>query len=292
MIQQIKKYASLVVFAHTLFALPFAIIGFVLACSIVQPHSIWLLLGQVLVCMVTARNSAMSFNRYADRYIDAQNERTSARELPSGKLSSKSVLLFFLVNAALFIACAWSINRLCFWLAFPALAVLCGYSYTKRFTWLCHFVLGLALAIAPAGAYIAVTGVLVLPVFWLSVMVALWAGGFDILYALPDELHDRAHGLRSIPQRFGRRKALWISGGLHVLVLPAMVLFGFSVHLGLGYWIAAIIFAGLLIYQHAIIGVHDISKLNRAFFTTNGIASVLFAALTIADLLQRAFFCA
>ena len=277
MIQQIKKYTSLVHFAHTVFALPFALIGFTLAYRAVQPHTVWVLLIQVLVCMVTARNSAMSFNRYVDRYIDAINERTKERELPSGKLSPKAVLLFFFVNVAIFIICTYSINKLCFWLSFPALMVLCGYSYTKRFTWFSHLVLGLALAIAPVGAYIAVTGTLTPSVIWLSVMVILWVGGFDIIYSLPDEQHDRAHNLHSVPQRFGRKKALWISGGLHLLVAPVMILFGLGIDAGWVYWGAALFFTGMLIYQHT---------MNRAFFTANGMASVVFALLTMIDLLR------
>lgn len=275
----------MVVFAHTLFALPFALIAFTLAYSVVQPHSIWLLFVQVLGCMVTARNSAMSFNRYVDRYIDAQNLRTKERELPSGKLSPNAVLLFFMANVLLFLVCALSINMLCFFLAFPALAVLCGYSYTKRFTWLCHFVLGLSLSIAPMGAYIAVTGSLSPSIAYLSGMVLLWVSGFDILYSLPDEQHDRTHGLHSIPQRFGLRGALLISAGLHIAVLPLLLLFGLSAHLGWFYWAAATLFTVLLAYQHTILTPDDTSKLNRAFFTSNGIASVLFALLTIMELL-------
>ena len=286
MIQTIKKYASLVVLAHTLFALPFALIAFAMAYSAVQPRSLWMLFAQVLGCMVTARNSAMSFNRYADRLIDAQNQRTQGRELPSGKLSSRAVLLFFTANVLLFLVCALSINTLCFYLAFPALAVLCGYSYTKRFTWLCHFVLGISLSIAPAGAYIAVTGALSPSVAWLSAMVLLWVTGFDILYALPDEQHDRTHRLHSIPQRFGRKRALLLSSGLHIAVIPILFLFGMSACMGLTYWVAAILFTALLAYQHLIVKPNDISKLNRAFFTTNGVASVLFAALTVIELLK------
>jgi 4-hydroxybenzoate polyprenyltransferase len=217
--------------------------------------------------------------------IDEQNERTKGREVPSGRLSPHAVLIFFGVNVLLFLGCAWSINRLCLYLAFPALALLCGYSCTKRFTWLCHFVLGAALAMAPAGAYIAITGTISAPVLWLCLMVLLWVGGFDILYALPDELHDRTHRLHSIPQRFGRKKALIISGGLHLFVLPLICMFGLTAHLGLGYWVAALIFTGLLAYQHAVVSISDISKLNRAFFTANGVASVFFAAFTITDLL-------
>ncbi|MCL2728168.1 MAG: putative 4-hydroxybenzoate polyprenyltransferase, partial [Bacteroidales bacterium] len=273
MVHHIKKYTSLVVFAHTVFALPFALIAFTMAYIAMPPERPVLLLLQVLACMVTARNSAMSFNRYADRLIDAQNERTKNRELPSGRLSPRAVLIFFVVNVVLFLLCCLSINRFCFYLAFPALVVLCGYSYTKRFTWLCHFVLGLALAIAPAGAFIAVTGTLTFPVLCLSAMVVLWVSGFDILYSLPDEQHDRTHSLYSIPQYFGRKRALYLSGGLHLLVLPLMALFGLSASLGWCYWMAWTIFTGLLIYQHTIISVGDISKLNRAFFTTNGVAS-------------------
>ncbi|MCL2501730.1 MAG: putative 4-hydroxybenzoate polyprenyltransferase [Bacteroidales bacterium] len=285
MIRHIKQYASLVVFAHTVFALPFALIAFTMAYLTLPPERPWLLLLQVLGCMVTARNSAMSFNRYADRLIDARNERTKHRELPSGRLSSKAVLVFFTLNVLLFLLCSWSINSLCLYLAFPALAVLCGYSYTKRFSWFCHFVLGLALSMAPAGAYIAVTGALSPPVLWLSLMVLLWVSGFDILYALPDEEHDRSHKLHSIPQRFGRKKALVISGGLHALILPVLYLFGTSLPLAWGYGLAALIFTGLLAYQHSVVSPRDLSKLNRAFFTANGLASLLFAVLTVADLL-------
>ena len=297
MIHQIKKYGSLVVFAHTVFALPFALIGFTLAYYALHfdcvgaPGYFPIRLLQVLVCMVTARNCAMGFNRYVDRFIDAQNERTQKRELPSGRLSPKAVVIFLVVNVLIFLGCCFTISRLCFYLAFPTLFILCGYSYTKRFTWLCHFVLGLALAIAPAGAYLSVTGTLTPPVWWLSLMVVLWVGGFDILYALPDEDFDQEHRLHSIPQRFGRKWALLLSGGVHLCVLPLMVLFGNSLDkagfasTGWAYWVAVVMFTGLLIYQHAIVGVHNISKLNRAFFTTNGVASALFAVLTIASML-------
>jgi 4-hydroxybenzoate polyprenyltransferase len=270
MFLHIKKYASLVRFAHTVYALPFALIAFAMALITTSLEHPWLLLLQVLGCMVTARNSAMSFNRYADRFIDGHNERTKMRELPSGKLSPKSVVLFFLANVALFLAIAWSIHTLCFWLAFPALALLCGYSYTKRFTWLCHFVLGMALSIAPAGAYIAVTGVITVPVLWLSLMVLLWVAGFDIRYALPDELHDRTHGLHSIPQRFGRRGALWISGGVHALALAAMVAFGVSGQFGVVYWVGAALFGGIIMFRGA-----------------NGVASVVFGVMAVVDLVVR-----
>ena len=283
LLPSIKRYASLVVFAHTLFALPFALIGFSLAYVQVLPSHPWLLLLQVLACMLTARNCAMSFNRYADRYIDAKNVRTQMRELPSGKLSVRQVLWFWACNALLLLLVCLSINALCFYLAFPALAVLCGYSYVKRFSWGCHFVLGLALSIAPAGAYIAVCGSLSWSVVCLSALVLLWTAGFDILYALPDEAHDKEQGLHSIPQRFGRVGALWISGGLHLLVLPLLWAFGQTVTFStpLLYGLAALLFTGLLIYQHSLVGPRNLSRLNRAFFTANGLASVLFAVLTV-----------
>ena len=279
----IKRYASLVVFAHTVFALPFALIGFSLACMAAPPARPWLLLLQVLGCMVTARNSAMSFNRYVDRHIDAKNARTQARELPSGKLRPQQVLWFWACNVVLFLLICLSINILCFYLAFPALALLCGYSYVKRYSWLCHFVLGLALSMAPAGAYIAVCGSLPRAVVWLSALVLFWTAGFDVLYALPDEAHDKEQGLHSIPQRFGKVKALWISGGLHLLVLPLLWAFGQTVAFSspLLYGLAALLFTGLLVYQHSIVSPRRLSRLNRAFFTANGIASVVFATLTI-----------
>jgi putative 4-hydroxybenzoate polyprenyltransferase len=285
----IKRYASLVVFAHTLFALPFALIGFSLAYVQAPPARPWLLLLQVLGCMVTARNSAMSFNRYVDRHIDAKNARTQARELPSGKLHPRQVLWFWACNVLLFLIICLSINILCFYLAFPALMVLCGYSYVKRFSWACHFVLGLALSIAPAGAYIAVCGSLPWAVVWLSALVLFWTAGFDILYALPDEKHDKAQGLHSIPQRFGRVKTLWISGALHLLVLPLLWAFGQVVDFATPalFWIAAVIFTGLLVYQHSLVGPRNLSRLNRAFFTANGVASVVFAILTMAALFWR-----
>jgi 4-hydroxybenzoate polyprenyltransferase len=281
----VKKYASLVVFAHTVFALPFALISFTLAYQTFPLERPLLLLIKVLGCMVTARNSAMSFNRLIDRHIDAHNERTKNRELPSGKLSPRAVTIFFIINATLFVACAGTINTLCLCLAFPTLVLLCGYSYTKRFTWLSHFVLGLSLAIAPAATWIAVTGTLSLSVLCLSLLVVLWVSGFDILYALPDHDHDRAHNLFSIPQRFGISASLWISGALHLLVVPVMVAFGLFARLGGLYLAASLIFTTLLIYQHAIVRPHRLTKLNHAFFTANGLASILFALLTIWELL-------
>ena len=278
----IKNYASLVKFAHTVFALPFALVAFLLA---LQEEGYflftWVLLLQILACMVFARSAAMGFNRWADREIDARNPRTSGRDIPAGRISPRQALIFTLVNAALFVAVAFTINPLCGWLSFVALMILLGYSYLKRFTWLCHFGVGAALCIAPAGAYIAVTGTLSWPVALLSLMVFFWSSGFDILYSLADEEIDRAQGLHSIPERFGRKRAMTIAKLVHLPEFALVPLFviqaGMMTNvLGIA---AGIFFLAMLVYQHAIISPKDLSRLNAAFFTANGIASIVFCAL-------------
>ncbi len=281
----IVAFLSLVKFPHTLFALPFALIGFVLGLTSNDAVFSWLFLLQILGAMVFARNSAMGFNRYIDRKIDATNPRTVSREIPAGIISSGSALAFVVINSLLFVAVAYSINILCFYLSFPALIVLLGYSYTKRFTWLCHYFLGLALAIAPVGAFISVTGRIELPVVFLFFAVLLWVSGFDIIYSLSDEEFDSKAGLNSVPQRFGKRVALLISSVGHALVVPFIVLFGLYSSAGILYFIGVAVFTLLLIYQHLIVKPDDLSRVNAAFFTSNGVASVLFACFTIADLL-------
>jgi len=282
---RIKNYLSLVVFAHTVFALPFAITGFVLAtCYSGFPFK-WQTLVLVLLCMVFARNAAMGFNRWADRNIDRKNPRTHSREIPAGIISGRSALVFSLINAALFIIAAGLINNLCLFLSPVALAVILGYSFTKRFTWLCHLILGLGLSLAPIGAYIAVTGTFHwLPILF-SGLVLTWVGGFDIIYALQDETFDRDQQLHSIPSRIGVRKALLVSVLLHLLTFAILVIIGLTARFGLFYWIGAFIFSGLLTYQHSIVKPDNLSRVNRAFGTTNGIASVIFALLMLAELL-------
>ena len=283
----IKKYASLVKFAHTVFALPFALVAFLLALQEPGARFTWLLLLQLLGCMVFARNAAMGFNRWADREIDAHNPRTEGRDIPSGRISPQQALAFTLVNAALFVAVAWTINPLCGGLSFVALAVLLGYSYLKRFTWLCHFGVGAALCIAPAGAYIAVTGSFSWPVALLSLIVFFWSSGFDILYSLADEEIDRAQGLHSIPQRFGRLGAMLISWALHLLEFVLVPLFLVAAGRAnpavslIDFWgiAAGVFFLAMLVYQHVIISPTDLRRLNAAFFTANGIASLVFCAL-------------
>lgn len=280
----IKNYASLVKFAHTVFALPFALVAFLLG----EPgaHFTWVLLVQILACMVFARSAAMGFNRWADREIDARNPRTSGRDIPAGRITPRQALVFTLVNAALFVAVAFTINPLCGGLSFVALAILLGYSYLKRFTWLCHFGVGAALCIAPAGAYIAVTGTLTWPVALLSLMVFFWSSGFDILYSLADEEIDRAQGLHSIPQRFGRKRAMTIAGCVHLTEFVLTPLFVLQAGLTDFFGIAAgVFFLAMLIYQHAIISPKDLSRLNAAFFTANGIASVVFCVLVYLSVL-------
>lgn len=279
-----KKYLSLVKFSHTIFALPFALIGFFLAVRVHGYPFEWRIFFLVLLCMAFARNAAMAFNRYADRFIDASNERTSGREIPSGKMKARSVVFFVFVNAALFIAAAWLINPLCGILSPLALLIVLGYSYTKRFTALCHLVLGLGLSLAPLGAYIAVSQQFhILPLLF-SGIVLLWVSGFDIIYALQDESFDRQMKLHSIPAAIGPGRALQLSSILHALCAALLVVAGLLGAFGIWYWIGAALFAALLRYQHSLVSVGDLSRVNLAFFTTNGIASVLFAAFVITDL--------
>lgn len=279
----IKNYFSLVKFAHTLFAMPFAMIGFFEGVQTLPPNSFpWRILLLVVLCMVFARNSAMGFNRYIDRKFDAQNPRTSSRDVPAGRVSPRSALIFVIVNCILFCATTYFINSLTFYLSPVALFVVLGYSYTKRFTSLAHFVLGLGLAIAPTGAYIAVTGhFAVLPLLY-SAIVLLWTGGFDILYALPDEDFDKSVNLKSIPVALGRKGAMALSWTVHIVAAALVIYIGVSHHIL--YWVGAVIFIFLLNYQHFIVKPNDLSKLNAAFFTTNSIASIAFAIFTIFDL--------
>ncbi len=285
-IPTIKQYGSLVKFAHTVFALPFALVAFLLALREPGARFTWVLLLQLLGCMVFARSAAMGFNRWADREIDAKNPRTAGRDIPSGRISPRQALIFTLVNAVLFIVVAWTINPLCGGLSFLALVFLLGYSYLKRFTWLCHFGVGAALCIAPAGAYIAVTGHLSVAAALLSLVVFFWSSGFDILYALADEEIDREQELHSIPQRFGRKQAMDIAKYVHLTEL--LLVPSFLAQAGLtDFWgiLAGIFFLAMLVYQHTIISPKDLSRLNAAFFTANGIASLVFCVLVYLSVL-------
>ncbi|MDF1547857.1 MAG: putative 4-hydroxybenzoate polyprenyltransferase [Bacteroidales bacterium] len=280
----ISKYLSLVKFSHTIFALPFAIIGFFLAVQYAHYQLNWQVFIMVLLCMAFARNAAMGFNRYVDRNIDKINPRTAIREIPAGKIKAKSALFFVAINSILFIATTWFINQLVFFLSPIALLVVLGYSYTKRFTFLCHFILGLGLSLAPIGAYLSVTGEFALVPLLFSFIVLFWTSGFDIIYALQDNDFDKENNLFSVPAWLGKKKALMVSSLVHLIAAALILYAGYSARFGLWYWIGAFIFIGLLIYQHSIVKPNDLSKVNLAFFTTNGVASVLFACFTVLSL--------
>ncbi|MFT4526797.1 MAG: 4-hydroxybenzoate polyprenyltransferase [Granulosicoccus sp.] len=286
-LDSLGKYLSMVKFSHTIFAMPFAFIGFFLAIQINSISLDWTLLAKVILCMIFARNAAMGFNRWADRSIDLENPRTAIREIPSGMIKANSALWFVIINAGLFIATTYFINTLCFYLSPVALLVVLGYSLTKRFTALCHLILGLGLALAPIGAYLAVTGRFdILPLFF-SFAVLFWVSGFDVIYALQDEEFDREHKLSSIPVWLGKTNALRLSTSLHLICGSLIIAAGFVGHFGMWYWIGASIFNILLVYQHMLVKPNDLSRVNLAFFTTNGIASVTFAIFVIADLLLQ-----
>ncbi|MEZ4826857.1 MAG: UbiA-like polyprenyltransferase [Bacteroidia bacterium] len=286
-----QKYFSLVKFAHTIFALPFALLGLFLGFRVLSLQGEqtdkpwWVSLILVVLCMVFARSAAMAFNRYIDRDIDAANDRTRMREIPSGAISPSRALTFVVISSLLFIATTWFINLLCFFLSPVALLVVLGYSFTKRFTALCHLVLGLGLALAPVGAFIAVTGVFQWEPIILGVAVLTWVSGFDIIYALQDEEFDRSHSLNSIPAFLGKKRALLVSTILHFLSASMIVLFGVAIGGGWIFWIGSAVFLFLLVYQHLLVKPDDLSKVNLAFFTTNGIASVVFACFAIGELL-------
>lgn len=322
----VRTYLSLVKFSHTIFAMPFALIGFFLAASgpltsswlafndpaslewvafkgPVGPHppmyielmtsaNPWLITAKylllVILCMVFARSAAMAFNRYLDRAFDAKNPRTAIREIPAGILKANSVLLFTIISSLLFITTTFFINRICFFLSPVALLVVLGYSYTKRFTPLCHLILGIGLSLAPIGAYLAVTGVFSLLPILFSLAVVFWVSGFDIIYALQDEEFDRKEKLYSIPSWLGKARALRVSEVLHLLSAFCVSFAGWYGHFGIAYWMGVLVFAGMLVYQHSIVKPTDLRRVNIAFMTANGIASIVFAVFVITDLFVHA----
>jgi len=295
----VKNYLSLIKFSHTIFAMPFGIIGFFLGYMQVTDYGqgrvsntlpitneqlvIKFLL--VILCMVFARSAAMAFNRYLDRQFDARNPRTAIREIPAGIISANAALIFTIINCVLFIVTCIFINKICFYLSPVALAVVLGYSYTKRFTPLCHLVLGLGLSLAPIGAYLAVTGRFDWLPLLFSFAVITWVSGFDIIYSLQDEDFDRSQKLYSIPAALGKPLALRVSEGLHLASALFVLAAGLYGSFSWLFWIGFFIFTGMLIYQHSIVKPHDLRRVNLAFMTSNGIASVLFAIFLVADLL-------
>ncbi|HRZ75853.1 MAG TPA: UbiA-like polyprenyltransferase [Bacteroidales bacterium] len=281
----IQHFLSLVKFAHSVFSLPFALVAFFMALADTGHAFSFRLLVLVVAAVVLARNTAMAFNRWTDRYIDALNPRTRLREIPARIVSPPAALAFTLLNAAGFIGVAWLINPLCFWLSPLALAVIMGYSYAKRFTSWSHLLLGLGLGLAPSGAYIAVSGEISLIPVLLSVAVIFWVAGFDIIYALQDEGFDKDHGLFSLPSRLGARRALLVSVGMHAVTGALLLLIGTLGSFNWIYWGGALTFIALLVYQHWIVKPDDLSRVNLAFFSTNGVASILFGLAAILDLL-------
>jgi len=285
LLNKIGNYFSLVKFAHTIFAMPFAMIGFALAVSGTGHQFSLKLFVLVVLCMIFARNSAMGFNRLADRKFDSLNPRTDKREIPAGKISTKAATLFVIANSILFIVTSGLINRLTLILSPVALLIILGYSLTKRITFLCHFILGLGLSLAPTGAYISVTGTFsILPVIY-SLIVLTWVSGFDIIYALQDDEFDRRHKLHSIPSAAGRKKALITSVLVHFMTFLMVIAAGLAGNGNLLYWIGAVIFTVLLIWQHFLVKPDDLTRVTIAFQTTNGVASIVFALFVILDLI-------
>ena len=306
----LRSYLSLIKFSHTIFAMPFALIGFFLAflqknfllvrteqwnlnrtigwtneeTRFFDWEDFWRKFFLVVICMILARSAAMAFNRYLDRHFDARNPRTAIREIPSGIISANSSLVLTVVASFLFIITCYFINRICFFLSPVALFVVLGYSYTKRFTPLCHLVLGLGLSLAPIGAYLAVAGHFSpLPILF-SLAVIFWVSGFDIIYALQDEDFDKSQNLYSIPAWLGKPKALRISEILHALCALCIIVAGLGGGFGWLYWVGVAVFSGMLVYQHSIVKPTDLRRVNLAFMTANGIASVIFSCFVIADL--------
>jgi len=278
-----KKYLSLIKFSHTIFAIPFALIGFFLAAESYDFE--WTTLLYVVLCMVFARSAAMAFNRYIDRDIDKANPRTvNVREIPSGRITPNQALIFVIINSLLFILTTYLINPICFTLSPIALIIILGYSYTKRFTALCHLILGLGLALAPIGSYLAVSGKFAAIPILFSVVVLFWVSGFDIIYSLQDEEFDKTQKLHSIPVLLGKKNALDLAKLLHFLTFATLSIAGSLGDFGLYYWLGFWIFSGLLIYQHTLVRHNDLSKVNLAFFTANGIASVIFGTCVTFDL--------
>ena len=283
----VKNYLSLVKFSHTVFAMPFAIIGYALAVSKPEYDFSIRLLLLIILCMICARNAAMGFNRLADKKFDALNPRTKNREIPSGIIGTRAAAIFVIINVILFIIAASFINRLTFFLSPVALLVILGYSLTKRFTFLCHFVLGLGLSLAPAGAYISLTGTFnFLPLIY-SFIVLTWVSGFDIIYALQDDEFDKSNNLHSLPSATGKKNAIAISVIVHIFTFILVIIAGFTGKGGFLFWTGASLFSIFLNYQHLIVKHNDLRRVTLSFGTMNGIASILFSVFVILDLLFR-----
>ncbi|UCD57873.1 MAG: UbiA family prenyltransferase [Candidatus Hydrogenedentota bacterium] len=283
-LDKIATILEMIKFSHTVFALPFAVMSAFLAAggSPTARQFFW-----ILMCMVAARSAAMSFNRIADARYDALNPRTAQRAIPTGKLTIFQTAVFMAFMIALFVFSAYQLNRLAFVLSPLALVIILGYSYTKRFTDYSHFVLGLALAIAPVGAWIAVREEFHIVSLLLGLAVLLWTAGFDIIYACQDVEFDRRVGLYSLPKRLGISRALALSAILHAAMVGVLAVILFAAPLGKSFLLGILLVSVLLIYEHSIVKADDLSRVNAAFFNVNGTVSLLLMALTIADIMMR-----
>jgi 4-hydroxybenzoate polyprenyltransferase len=284
LLRKIGTTLEMIKWEHSIFVLPFAMVGAMLAAGGWPSGSklIW-----IIVCMVSARSAAMAFNRWADASIDAANPRTASRAIPAGLLSRGFVGGFTLAMAAIFMLAASQLNRASLLLSPLALGIVLAYSYTKRFTRWSHLFLGLAMGIAPTAAWIAVRGMLDPRILLLTAAVLFWGAGFDVLYACQDFDHDRRVGLHSVPAAMGIAAAFWVSHGMHFVALALLVLLLKAFALGPAAWFGVAVVAGLLLYEHLIVSPRDLRKLNSAFFTTNGVIAILFFAFVATDLLWR-----
>jgi 4-hydroxybenzoate polyprenyltransferase len=273
---------EMIKFQHTVFALPFAFLAAITA-AWGLPEAVTVF--WIIMAMIGARSAAMAFNRLVDADIDARNPRTSMRALPAGQLSRGFVVGFTIISVALFLLSAWMLNPLAFLLSPLALAVILGYSFTKRFTPFAHLVLGLALAIAPIGAAIAVLGSWHWGVVPLAAAVLFWTAGFDILYSLQDAEFDRTAGLHSIPVRVGTSGALWLARGFHLITVAMLVAFGLLNGFSWLWWVGVLLAIALLLWQHSIVSASDLSRINAAFFTANGFLSVILFVFGACDIL-------
>jgi len=282
LLQSLSLTLEMIKWEHSIFALPFALCGAMLAAGgLPTLHQ----LAWIVVAMVAARSAAMAFNRLADAAIDGANPRTSTRALPAGRLTPAFVATFVIVSSAIFVMAAAQLNRLALWLSPVALAVLLLYSYTKRFTRWSHLVLGFALGIAPSAAWIAVRGSLDPRILLLTAAVTFWVGGFDVLYACQDFDFDRERGLHSIPRFLGIGGALWVARAFHVVMLLLLIALLMVFGLGKLAMAGVVVVALLLVYEHSLVSPGNLSKLNAAFFTMNGVISVVFFGFVAADIL-------
>lgn len=283
--RKIKNYLSLVKFSHTIFALPFAFVGFFYALYITNnPLDLYLLL-KMLLCMIFGRNAAMSFNRYLDRNIDKLNHRTQDREIPLGKISGRGALFFSVLNVLAFIITTYFINSLVFLLSFVAIFVILFYSYTKRFTFLCHLVLGLGLSLAPIGAFLTVLPEFQIEPIFLSIGVLFWTAGFDVIYAFQDYDFDTKNKLYSIPSILGKKKGAYLAVIFHVISILSIFSFGLFAGLNYLFFVGSLFFLIFLIYQHLVFQKEGVKRINLIFFTLNGIASVVFAIFSLLSFL-------